>query len=98
MATWPTTCAGAAFATEVGDEIGGFYGNIAIGSTGSGQEANARETPFQDFGHQGDGFWFQGAGVAVIGNVSAGNQGHAFAYYTRGLYENGTQGRFLMQI
>ena len=34
---------GAAFATEVGDEIGGFYGNIAIGSTGSGQEAEVRE-------------------------------------------------------
>ena len=85
---------GAAFVTEVGDEIGGFYRNMAIGSTGSGQEPNAREN-LNDFGHQGDGFWFQGAGVAVVGNISAGNQGHAFAYYTRGLYENGAQARFL---
>jgi hypothetical protein len=85
---------GAAFATEVGDEIGGFYRNLAIGSSGTGQEANAREN-LNDFGHQGDGFWFQGAGVSVVGNISAGNQGHAFAYYTRGLYENGVQARFL---
>ena len=76
---------GSAFATEVGDEIGGFYGNMAIGTTGSGEADNSRETPFQDFGHQGDGFWFQGAGISVVGNISAGNQGHAFAYYTRGL-------------
>jgi hypothetical protein len=86
---------GAAFATEVGDEIGGFYGNIAIGSTGSNEEANSREFPLQDFGHQGDGFWFQGAGVSVVGNISAGNEGHAFAYYTRGLYESNQQSQFL---
>jgi Ca2+-binding RTX toxin-like protein len=86
---------GASFATEVGDEIGGFYGNIAIGTTGSGDADNDRETPFQDFGHQGDGFWFQGAGVSVVGNISAGNQGHAFAYYTRGLIESTGRGVFL---
>jgi hypothetical protein len=86
---------GAAFATEVGDEIGGFYGNMALGTTGSGEADNSRETPFQDFGHQGDGFWFQGAGVSVVGNISAGNQGHAFAYYTRGLIEPHGRGRFL---
>ena len=85
---------GAAFVTEVGDEIGGFYRNMAIGSSGSGREPNAARI-FNDFGHQGDGFWFQGAGVSVVGNISAGNQGHAFAYYTRGLYENGAQARFL---
>jgi hypothetical protein len=86
---------GAAFATEVGDEIGGFYGNIALGSTGSGESTNSRETPFQDFGHEGDGFWFQGAGIAVVGNISAGNEGHAFAFYTRGLIESTGRGRFL---
>jgi hypothetical protein len=85
---------GAAFTTEVGDEIGGFYGNLAIGSTGSGEEEpNARESR-QDFGHQGDGFWFQGAGVSVVGNISAGNEGHAFVYYTRGLYESNRQATF----
>ena len=86
---------GAAFATEVGDEIGGFYGNIALGIRGSGEADDSRETKFQDFGHQGDGFWFQGAGVSVVGNVSAGNQGHAFAYYTRGLIESTGRGVFL---
>jgi hypothetical protein len=86
---------GASFSTEVGDEIGGFYGNIAIGTIGSGEEDNSRETPFQDFGHQGDGFWFQGAGISVVGNVSAGNQGHAFAYFTRGLVESTGRGVFL---
>ena len=85
---------GAAFATEVGDEIGGFYQNLAIGTTGSGEGISSREVGFQDFGHGGDGFWFQGAGVSVVGNISAGNQGHAFAFYTRGLYEGGPQARF----
>jgi Ca2+-binding RTX toxin-like protein len=79
---------GAAFATEVGDEIGGFYSNLAIGSTGSGEEINSREFLYQDFGHQGDGFWFQGGGVSVVGNISAGHEGHAFVYYTRGLIES----------
>jgi hypothetical protein len=85
---------GAAFATEVGDEIGGFYENLAIGSTGSREEINSREVGLQDFGHQGDGFWFQGGGIAVVGNIAAGNEAHAFAYYTRGLYEGGPQAQF----
>jgi Ca2+-binding RTX toxin-like protein len=86
---------GAAFTTEVGDEIGGFYQNLAIGSTGSGEGVSAREVGLQDFGHGGEGFWFQGAGVSVVGNIAAGNQGGAFAFYTRGLYEGGPQARFL---
>ena len=85
---------GAAFATEVGDEIGGFYGNMALGSTGSGEAIDARE-PIQDFGHQGDGFWFQGAGISIVGNIAAGNQADAFVFYTRGLYEGGVQRQFL---
>jgi hypothetical protein len=86
---------GAAFATEVGDEIGGFYGNLAIGSTGSDEEINAREFGLQDFGHQGDGFWFQGAGVSVVNNISAGHQKHAFVFYTRGLVEGTVRAKFL---
>jgi hypothetical protein len=84
---------GAAFATEVGDEIGGFYRNLAIGSTGSTEEVNNRES-IQDFGFKGDGFWFQGAGVSVVGNISAGNQESGFAFYTRGLIEGGVQKYF----
>jgi hypothetical protein len=80
---------GAAFVTEVGDEIGGFYNNLAIGSTGTNEDIEAR-VPIQDFGFQGDGFWFQGTGVSIVGNISAGNQGSAFAIFSRGLF----QGRF----
>ncbi|MEX0642042.1 MAG: G8 domain-containing protein, partial [Pirellulales bacterium] len=85
---------GAAFTTEVGDEIGGFYANLAIGATGSTDSIDAR-IAVQDFGFQGDGFWFQGAGVSVVGNISAGNQESAFDYYTRGLIEGGVQQQFL---
>ena len=85
---------GAAFATEVGDEIGSFRDNFAVGSTGSGEAINSREN-LQDFGHQGDGFWFQGAGIAVTGNIAAGNEGSAFVFYSRGLIEGGVRQRFL---
>jgi Ca2+-binding RTX toxin-like protein len=84
---------GSAFNTEVGDEIGGFYNNLAIGTTGSGEDISAR-TSRQDYGHQGDGFWFQGPGISVVGNISAGNEGHAFVYYTRGLFESHGQASF----
>ena len=84
---------GAAFATEVGDEIGSFRNNIAIRMTGSGEHINAR-IDVQDFGHQGDGFWFQGGGVSVIDNVAAGSAGNAFIFYTRGLVEGGVLQEF----
>ena len=53
---------GAGFVAEAGDEIGSFTRNIAIGSKGSGEETDARQA-IQDFGHEGDGFWFQGTGI-----------------------------------
>jgi hypothetical protein len=79
---------GAAYATEAGDEIGAFRNNIAIRSTGSGVGIESRKDR-QDFGHQGDGFWFQGAGVEVEGNVAAGHRHAGFVYFTRGLVEKG---------
>jgi Ca2+-binding RTX toxin-like protein len=85
---------GAAFATEVGDEIGSFVGNIAIGSVGSGEDTESR-VGVQDFGHQGDGFWFQGTGIRVTGNVAAGNDGSAFMVFARGLIEGGVEQKFL---
>ncbi len=86
---------GAGFVTEVGNEIGGFYRNLAIGSKGTGaaEFTNNRE-PNNDFGFQGDGFWFQGAGISVVGNVSAGNQENAFVFYTRGLIEGNVRQTF----
>src|SRR5262249_41205996 len=42
---------GASFVTEVGDEIGGFYDNLAIGTTGTGEaEAIDAREGIQDFG------------------------------------------------
>jgi hypothetical protein len=79
---------GAAFATEAGDEIGAFRANFAIRTMGSGEDISSRE-PLQDFGHQGDGFWFQGPLVEVEGNIAAGHPGTAFVVYTRGLLEAG---------
>jgi hypothetical protein len=76
---------GSGFVTEVGDEIGGFYNNLAMGTTGTNEDVNARFN-VQDFGFGGDGFWFQGAGITVAGNVSAGNKGSGFFYFTVGLF------------
>ena len=38
---------GAAFTTEVGDEIGGFYGNLAIGSTGTTEDIERASKTFR---------------------------------------------------
>jgi hypothetical protein len=85
---------GAAYATEVGDEIGSFRGNIAIRMIGSGQTTNSRVV-IQDFGHQGDGFWFQGGGVSVTDNIAIGATGSGFIFYALGLEEGGVTKEFL---
>jgi Ca2+-binding RTX toxin-like protein len=87
---------GAAFVTEAGDEIGNFTHDIAIGSTGSGEQFESRVS-VQDFGHQGDGFWFQGTGISVTDNVAAGNAGNGFIYFGRGLIQGGVETEFLSQ-
>ena len=85
---------GAAFVTEDGGEIGSFVNNIAIGTTGSGDATEARQN-IQDFGHQGDGFWLQGPGLTVTGNISAGNEGSAYFLFARGVIDGGTRDTFL---
>jgi hypothetical protein len=88
--------AGAAFVTEAGDEIGTFRGNLAVRSVGSGEDVEARRS-LQDFGHEGDGFWFQGGGVAVENNIAAGQASAGFIYFTRGLEQEGLgKTRFLV--
>ena len=77
---------GAGFAAEAGDEIGTMTANLAMVGRGSGEHITARHSSM-DFGHQGDGFWFQGTGVAVVDNVAVGMAGQGFAYYPRGLIE-----------
>jgi hypothetical protein len=79
---------GAHFVTEVGNEIGAFRRNLAIRSTGSGQGVESRQS-IQDFGHNGDGFWFQGAGIEVEDNVAASQRHSGFVFFTRGLDEKG---------
>ena len=79
---------GAGFVTEAGDEIGSYIGNLAIRGEGSGEGINDREL-IQDFGHQGDGFWFQGGGIRVENNVASGQQGNGFVFFTRGLTQDG---------
>lgn len=79
---------GAGFVTEAGDEIGTFDHNIAIHSQGSGDGIEER-TQFQDFGHQGDGFWFQGGNVSVTNNVAAGQRHSGFVFFPVGLIQKG---------
>src|SRR5262249_15440385 len=74
---------GSAFATEAGDEVGSFRRNLAVRSVGSGDDSHVRD-PVQDFGHEGNGFWFQGGGVTVENNVAAGQARAGFFYYTKG--------------
>ncbi|WP_299551733.1 G8 domain-containing protein [Seonamhaeicola sp.] len=49
-----------------------------------------------DFAHQGDGFWVHGTGVTIEGNVVSGCSGHAYIYWTEGLWES-LRGRPQMQ-
>ena len=77
---------GAAYVTEAGDEVGTFDHNIAIKSLGSGQEVSARQN-INDFGHDGDGFWFQGGNVTVTNNVAVGQRHAGFVFFPRGLVQ-----------
>ncbi len=79
---------GAAFVTETGDEVGRFDGNLAIFSSGSGESTESRKD-IEDFGHQGNGFWFQGGGVSVVNNIAAGHDEDGFIFFTRALREGG---------
>jgi hypothetical protein len=79
---------GAGFVTEAGDEVGSFRNNLAVRGKGSGEDEVAREK-VQDFGHEGDGYWFQGPGVVVEGNVATGQATHGFIFFTKGLVQEG---------
>lgn len=79
---------GASFATEAGDEIGTFQGNLAVRTRGSGSGFLSRKLQ-QDFGHEGTGFWFQGPGVGVEGNISGNHPMFGYAFFTEGLIQPG---------
>ena len=89
---------GGAFQTESGDEIGSFVRNIALRTVNPDYPLLDPETvavdtreSSQDFAFQGDGFWFHGGGVSIVGNVSSGNSGHGFIFWTEGQREVGTE-------
>ena len=79
---------GAHFVTEIGNEIGGFRRNLAVRSVGAKESIDQRQTE-QDFGIQGDGYWFQGGGVEVDDNIAVGHSGNGFVFFTRGLIVDG---------
>ncbi|MEM8699668.1 MAG: G8 domain-containing protein, partial [Pseudomonadota bacterium] len=92
---------GAAYNTEAGDEVGSFIGNIAIRTvsptaqlnppdiTVDPDQAPGQRVTTQDYGWQGDGFWFHGANVRVEDNVVSGATGRAYIYWGLGLVEEG---------
>jgi hypothetical protein len=87
---------GSHFVSEAGDEIGAFRNNIAIRSIGSGDSngIGAADSGLnfssQDFGRNGHGFWLQGGGVELEGNVAAGHRHAAYVIWTKGLLEADT--------
>jgi hypothetical protein len=79
---------GAGYVTEAGDELGTFDHNIAIKSLGSGQAVSDRQS-INDFGHDGDGFWFQGGNITVTNNVASGQRHAGFVFFPTGLNQKG---------
>lgn len=86
--------AGAGFFTEAGDETGQWIDNIAIRTvmpTFELDDAGAIDPDLraerQDFGVDGDGFWFQGNRIDIIGNVSAGASAHGIIWWSEALAE-----------
>ncbi len=85
---------GAAFYTEVGDEIGSMVGNIAIRTvspTFTLDDAGAIDPDLRadrmDFGVDGDGFWLSGHMVSMRDNVSAGASAHGIIIWSDGIIE-----------
>lgn len=72
---------GSSFVTEDGNEIGVMRNNLAISTTGVFDNIAGRSA-IHDYGFRGNGFWFQGPGVAVTGNISAGSTDGGFVYFT----------------
>lgn len=91
--------AGGAYFTEAGDEIGAFIDNIALRTVnpdmpllnGPEIDPDTREGR-QDYGFQGDGFWFHSPNVRVEGNIVSGASGHAYIWWPEGLLERNADG------
>ncbi len=80
---------GASFVTEAGNEMGRFSGNLAIKGVGANtNEGIESRSVKQDFGFQGDGFWFQGPAVTVTGNIAVSQRHDGFVFFTKPLVQN----------
>jgi hypothetical protein len=77
---------------NLGRPAGGVLG---INGDVTGGLTDGREQ-ISDFAHQGDGFWLHSTGVTLEGNVVSGCSGHAYIYWTEGLWES-LRGRPQMQ-
>jgi len=87
---------GAGFVAESGPERGAFKRCFALRSRGTANygNLNARES-HDEFGHDGNGFWFQGPGVAMDDCVAAGHSTYGFGIWGEPLYNHpkfGTDG------
>lgn len=80
---------GASFVTEAGNETGRFVGNLAIKGVGAnkGEGIESRKVK-QDFGFQGDGFWFQGPAIQVENNIAVSQRHDGFVFFTAPLEQN----------
>jgi hypothetical protein len=73
---------GASFVTEDGNEIGQFTRNLSINSLSASADSMHSRRAAHDFGFNGHGFWMQGPGVELVGNIAAGSGLSGFVYYT----------------
>ena len=80
---------GASFVTEAGNEMGRFVGNLAIKGIGANTSEGIESRKVkQDFGFQGDGFWFQGPAIKVENNIAVSQRHDGFVYFTVPMVQN----------
>jgi len=80
---------GASFVTEAGNELGRFIGNLAIKGIGANTNEGIESRKVkQDFGFQGDGFWFQGPAVKVESNIAISQHHDGFVFFTAPLVQS----------
>ncbi|MEN8174067.1 MAG: hypothetical protein ABFS03_14450, partial [Chloroflexota bacterium] len=77
--------AGASFVTERGDEQGSFTGNFSAGSYGGSNTKWHKRGGIEDFGHTGNGFWFQGLNITVNDNIASGCDDACFNFVAKGI-------------
>ena len=77
--------AGASFVTERGDERGSFIGNFSVATPGGSDAKWHGRSKIEDFGHTGNGFWFQGMNIRVNDNIANGCGGACYNFVGMGI-------------